>query len=287
MKISVENLTFAYGARGGLGGVSAEFESGKIYGIVGNNGVGKTTFFKTLTNIITNYAGTVTFDETNVRENPTVLAKTGILLDDIELYKSYTGWFNLRYFGGLRGEFDEETAQQLAEQLNIAENLNQRVSSYSLGMGKKLLLLISLMNDADVLIFDEPFRGIDAKSVAWFRNYLLNLKKKGKLILVSSHVQEDIETLCDEVYVLSNGKFTDSFDLTDSAQILIYKVAVNQPEILVEILSDKAISNTVSDQTVKFESTVENFQSIFKAAAARDIVFDEIKKESKFAEFVK
>lgn len=287
MKLVVEDLTFAYGSKKVLDGARATFESDKIYGIVGKNGVGKTTFFKALTNIITNYKGSIVLDDRNVRDHPEILAKTGILLDDIEPYKAYTGWFNLRYFGGLRGGLDLEMAEKIADELEIASALNQKVSTYSLGMSKKLLLLISLMNDAELLIFDEPFRGIDAKSVEWFRNYLLDLKNKGKLILISSHVQEDIESLCDEVRVLSDGKFAAPFDLTDSAQVLIYNVEVNDPAILAEILSNEGITSRQFDKMVKFESNTEKFQEIFKCAVERGLVFDVIKKESKFAEFVK
>jgi len=195
MKIKVENLQFSYGAKKVLNISSAGFERGKIYGIVGKNGVGKTTFFKALTNIIINYSGDVQIDGKSVKTNLHVLSKVGIVLDDMELYKNQTGLFNIRYFGGLRGGFDEEQAMKLARELEISDSIDKKVSTYSLGMNKKLILLISVINDAEILIFDEPFRGLDAKSVNWFKNYLLGLKKKGCTILISSHVQDDIESL--------------------------------------------------------------------------------------------
>ena len=287
MKIKVEDLKFAYGMRKVLNGVTASFDEGKIYGIVGKNGAGKTTFFKALTNIITNYSGTVSYNDENVLKNSSVLTKTGILLDDIELYKSYTGWFNLRYFGGLRGNFDEDLARKLADELDLLASLDLKVSAYSLGMGKKLLLLISLMNEAEVLIFDEPLRGIDAKSVLWFRQYLLNLKQTGKTISISSHVQEDIEALCDEVFVLADGTFTEAFDLTDTRQMLRYKVVVSDPSVLTEVLKNEGHAYEQREESIIFEATPEQFQTIFQACVSRDLMFEEIKKESKFAEFVK
>ena len=287
MEISVENLKFAYGAKKVLNGINITFKSGKIYGIAGKNGAGKTTFFKALTNIITNYAGEVSFDGENVRQKPSLLAKTGILLDDIELYKAYSGWFNVRYFAGLRGYFDEEKTRKLAQELDIVDNLSQKVSTYSLGMTKKLLLLISLMNDAQVLIFDEPLRGIDAKAVLWFRNYLLDLKNQGKLILLSSHVQEDIEALCDEVFVLSDGQFSARFDLNDDAQVLTYKVTVSEPSVFCELLSNEGLIGKQEQNAVEFTCTNEKFQDIFKLAVARDLVFEEIRKEAQFVRYVK
>ncbi|GBG97502.1 ABC transporter ATP-binding protein [Lactococcus termiticola] len=287
MGIKVEKLHFNYGKQAVLRIVSAKFEAGKIYGIVGKNGVGKTTFFKTMTNIITNYSGQVFIDGQEVKKNPSVLSKIGITLDDMELYKNFSGLFNIRYFGGLRGSLNEAKALEMAKHLSIADALDKKVSSYSLGMGKKLILLISLMNDAEVLIFDEPFRGIDAASVAWLRDYLLELKKKGKMILISSHVQEDIESICDEVLPLYEGDFQESFDLTDAERELSYSVVVDDIEKLQTLLSSMGIDARLEDNKVKFDANTASFQELFKKAAADGLLFDEIKKESKFADFVK
>ncbi|MDR0199200.1 MAG: ABC transporter ATP-binding protein [Streptococcaceae bacterium] len=286
MNLEVSQLSFAYGTQQVLDISSVKFDSGHIYGIVGQNGVGKTTFFKALTNIITNYTGAVKFDEVLVKENPAILTKVGIMLDDMELYKAQTGLFNLRYFGGLRGGFDEENARSMAAALGIADSLDKKVSGYSLGMGKKLILLISLMNSADVLIFDEPFRGIDATSVAWVREKLLQLKQENKLILISSHVQEDIESICDTVYLLDNGDFKDSLDLTDTNATMTYTVAVSDVAAFAELLSQKNIPAMTKNNLVKFDSTSKDFQALFSEAVKSDITFDEIKKTSTLAGFI-
>ena len=288
MQIKVEAVKFSYQSKKVLSITEGVFESGQIYGIVGNNGVGKTTFFKTLTNIITNYQGNIQFDGENIKENPSILTKVGILLDDMELYKNYTGLFNLRYFGGLRGEFDEEIALKLAEKLDLNTGvLNKNVGTYSLGMKKKLILLISVMNDADILIFDEPFRGIEAKSVAWFREYLLALKQKGCLVLISSHVQEDIEAICDKVYLLSDGDFKATFDLKDQTELLTYTVSVSDVHVLETFLTNAGVQVEIKDDTLRFDSTPAAFQVAFRHAVDAGVNFDSIKKESKFADFIK
>ncbi|MCL2677118.1 MAG: ABC transporter ATP-binding protein [Streptococcaceae bacterium] len=285
--INVKNLSFSYGMKPVLTIPQVEFEQGKVYGIVGKNGVGKTTFFKTLTNIITKYTGIIEIDGVNVRNNPEILSKVGIVLDDMELYKGRTGLFNLRYFGGLRGGFDTEKAQTLAKEIGILDNLREKVGNYSLGMNKKLILLISLMNDADILIFDEPFRGLDVETVAWFRNYLLKLKDQGKMILISSHVQEDIESLADEVFVLSKGDFDNKFDLKELGQTYIYRVEVSDSEKFISLLKEKDIASTVEGEKIKFDAAEEVYRQLFQEAVAQGIEFDQIKKENKFAELVK
>lgn len=287
MKINVENLEFAYSTKKVLNISKIEFEQGKIYGIVGKNGAGKTTFFKALTNIIVNYKGVVQIDGLDIKKNFQTLSKVGIVLDDLELYKNYTGLFNLRYFGGLRGGFDETQALKLARELEIEDSLNKKVSTYSLGMNKKLILLISVMNDAQILIFDEPFRGLDAKSVNWFKNYLIDLKNQGRTIMISSHIQEDIESLSDKVLVLSNGDFGNVFDLKSEAQNFIYRVEVSDQQAFIDLLQQKTIPFEVHDHFIKFELDETAYKALFKQSVENGLEFSQIKKESKFAELIK
>lgn len=287
MKINVENLEFAYSTKKVLNISKIEFEQGKIYGIVGKNGAGKTTFFKALTNIIVNYKGVVQIDGLDIKKNFQTLSKVGIVLDDLELYKNYTGLFNLRYFGGLRGGFDEIQALKLARELEIEDSLNKKVSTYSLGMNKKLILLISVMNDAQILIFDEPFRGLDAKSVNWFKNYLIDLKNQGRTIMISSHIQEDIESLSDKVLVLSDGDFINIFDLKSEAQNFIYLVEVSDQQAFIDLLQQKTIPFEVRDHFIKFELDETAYKALFKQSVENGLEFSQIKKESKFAELIK
>lgn len=287
MKIKIENLQFSYSNKKVLNVSNIEFETGKIYGIVGKNGVGKTTFFKALTNIITNYTGLVEIDGFDIKQNLQILSKVGIVLDDMELYKNHTGLFNLRYFGGLRGGYDETQALKLARELEIYESINKKVSTYSLGMNKKLILLISVMNDAQILIFDEPFRGLDANSVNWFRNYMLNLKNQGKILLISSHIQEDIETLSDKVLVMSNGDFGDTFDLKNEAQNYIYRVEVNDKNAFINLLHKNEIQFKEQEKFIKFELNEAIYKEVFKQSVALGIEFYQIKKENKFVDLLK
>jgi ABC-2 type transport system ATP-binding protein len=287
MKINVENLEFAYNTKKVLNISKLEFEQGKIYGIVGKNGAGKTTFFKALTNIIVNYKGVIQIDGLDIKKNFQTLSKVGIVLDDLELYINYTGLFNLRYFGGLRGGFDEAQALKLARELEIEDSLDKKVSTYSLGMNKKLILLISVMNAAQILIFDEPFRGLDAKSVNWFKNYLIDLKNEGRTILISSHIQDDIESLSDKVLVLANGDFGNVFDLKSEAQNFIYRVEVSDQQAFINLLEQNTIPFEVHDHIIKFELDETAYKALFKRSVENGVEFSQIKKESKFAELIK
>jgi ABC-2 type transport system ATP-binding protein len=154
-------------------------------------------------------------------------------------------------------------------------------------MNKKLILLISVMNDAQILIFDEPFRGLDAKSVHWFKNYLLDLKNQGRIILISSHIQEDIETLSDKVLVMSNGDFSNIFDLKNAVQNYIYHVEVNDKKAFANLLHTNEIRFEEQEKFIKFELDEANYKEIFKQTVAQGIEFYQIKKENKFVELIK
>lgn len=287
MKIQVNNLNFGYKNLAVLNINDATFEKGKAYGIVGKNGVGKTTFFKCLVNIITNYKGQVLIDGQDVRNNPQLLGKVGIVLDDMSLYKNRTGLFNLRYFIGLRGTFDEEKVMSLARELEIVDFLSYKVSKYSLGMVKKLHLLISLVDNAEILIFDEPFRGLDEQSVGWFRNYLLKLKNQGKTILISSHVQDDIEAISDVALLLEKGDFVREFDLNDASQEFQYMVVVNDIGEAVTILNALNMPYQQEEQKIYFTAFEDEYRVFFKKAIEQGIEFDQIKKELLINKLVK
>lgn len=287
VKIQINNLFFAYGHRPVLNISQVAFERGKAYGIVGKNGVGKTTFFKCLVNIITSYKGSVFIDDKEVRNHLEVLKNVGIVLDDMHLYRNRTGIFNLQYFAGLRGGAPLDTVMALATELEIADALDMKVSKYSLGMTKKLQLLISIMNDAEILIFDEPFRGLDAKSVDWFRNYLVELTRQGRTILISSHVQEDIESIADHVFVMENGDFSVSYDLNDTTQSYIYSVEVSAPELLQRLLENAGIASTLAGKLLQFTASEDAYRQVFKEAVAQDVEFFQVKKEVLFAKFVR
>jgi ABC-2 type transport system ATP-binding protein len=187
----------------------------------------------------------------------------------------------------LRGGFDETQALQLARELEIDDSIDRKVKTYSLGMNKKLILLVSIMNDAEVLIFDEPFRGLDAKSVIWFKNYLIDLKNQGRMILISSHIQEDIETLSDKVLVMNNGDFRDIFDLKNTVQDYVYRVEVSDKDAFTALLRSNDIPFETQEKFIKFELGEGKYKEIFKQAVAQEMEFYQIKKENKFADLIK
>lgn len=236
MEIRIKNVVKKYGVVEVLNIDELLFEKGKAYGVIGPNGAGKTTLFKSITNIISDYEGEITIGGISVKENNGVLSNVGIVLDGISVYKDRTGWFNIEYFSGLRGNFNPERAEHLARELEISEYLHGKVKTYSYGMIKKLILLIALLHEPKILILDEPFRGLDSDTVTWFKFYLKQMTSKGMTLIISSHVKNDIESLCQEVFVIKKGVIAKHIDLAAATDKMMRDLETSNQEALIVIL---------------------------------------------------
>ena len=248
MEIKIKDLIMRYGRAEVLNIPSLEFEKGISYGLVGHNGAGKTTLFKCITNIITTYQGEISINNELVKEQNELLLNVGIVLDGMSVYTNRTGWFNIEYFSGLRGTFDEEKAKNLARELDLYSVLDQKVKNYSYGMQKKLILLIALMHTPEILILDEPFRGLDIDTVKWFKGYLKQLTKQGLTLLISSHVQNDLETLCDVVYVIDRGRVCETIDMKAEKEKMVRLINTTNNERFIALLDAANYYYQVDDE---------------------------------------
>ncbi|MGX4686399.1 ABC transporter ATP-binding protein [Vagococcus sp. JNUCC 83] len=236
MDIEINHLVKKYGGLEVLSIDHLSLKKGHSYGIIGPNGAGKTTLFKCMTNIITDYEGDVKINGVSVRDDNGILFNLGIVLDGASVYKERTGWFNIEYFSGLRGDFNQTKAEALARELNISEYLGRKVKTYSYGMVKKLILLIALLHDPKILILDEPFRGLDSETVDWFKFYLKKMTSEGMTLIISSHVKSDIETLCEEVIILKKGQMMQQVSLVELENKKIRDIDTTNQEAFLVIL---------------------------------------------------
>ncbi|MBO0470353.1 ABC transporter ATP-binding protein [Enterococcus sp. DIV0242_7C1] len=279
MEIKVRDLVMRYGRVEVLNIRSLDFEKGTSYGLVGHNGAGKTTLFKCMTNIISNYQGDILIDETSVKQHNEVLLNVGIVLDGMSVYTNRTGWFNIEYFSGLRGSFDQEKAKDLARELDLFAVLDQKVKSYSYGMQKKLILLIALMHTPEVLILDEPFRGLDIDTVKWFKKYLKQLTEQGLTLVISSHVQNDLEALCDIVYVIDRGRIAETIDINAEKEKQIRRVDTTNNDRLKEFLDEANYYYQVDEEGgVKLDISDERWAEIKQRLAEESIEISELSK---------
>ena len=197
--ISTKNLTKQYGEKNVVNNVNLNIEKGKITGIIGRNGSGKTVLLKMLVQLYYPSSGEITYiNGIDVTNDFGVLIDTGFLENE-------TGFKNLYVLSSLKGKIKKNEIYDIMNYVKLDPWSKTKYKNYSTGMKQKLKLAQALMEKPRVLILDEPFNGLDQESVSYFREELLKLKQKGVTMIITSHFWEDIEKLCDIVYEMKDG----------------------------------------------------------------------------------
>lgn len=189
-----------------LQGVSVSFQKGKIHGLIGRNGSGKTMLMKCICGFVKPTSGEIIVSGKRIGKDCDFPDNTGIIIETPGFIPYYSGYKNLKLLADLRGKITKDDIRKTMEQVGLDPNLKRHVRKYSLGMRQRLGLAQAIMENPDLLILDEPMNGLDKDGVSDMRQYLLNLKEQGKTILIASHSAEDIDVLCDTVYEMDKGR---------------------------------------------------------------------------------
>ena len=208
--VSATGLWKRFGDKAAVAGVNLQVPAGSFYGLVGPNGAGKTTTLSMMTGLLRPDAGTVEIAGNDVWRDPAaVKAVIGVLPEGLRLFERLSGRELLGYLGRLRGlpraEVDSR-ADELLEVLNLTGDARTLVIDYSTGMRKKIALAAALLHNPRVLFLDEPFEGVDPVAAQTIRSVLDAYTSSGSTVIFSSHVMELVQSLCDWVAVMSNGR---------------------------------------------------------------------------------
>ncbi len=203
----VENVTKRFGDVVALDRINISFERGKIYGIIGRNGSGKTVLFKTMIGYLKPTSGRIVVGEREIGKDIDFADNMGIIIENPGFLSRYTGYKNLEYLASIRKLIGREQIRESMERVGLDPDSRKKVGKYSLGMRQRLGIAQAIMENPDILILDEPMNGLDnGGGVNDVRNILLGLKAEGKTVILASHNKEDIEVLCDTVYELEHGR---------------------------------------------------------------------------------
>lgn len=189
-----------------LSDINLHIEKGKITGLVGRNGCGKTMLMKCITGFVKPTSGEVVFNEKRIGEDIDFPKDTGIIIETPSFIPYYSGRKNLLELASLNKKIGKKEIDKVLEKVGLYEARNKMVRKYSLGMRQRLGIAQALMEEPETLILDEPMNGLDNDCVEMIRKILSQLKKEGKTILLVSHNKEDIRILCDEIYEMDKGK---------------------------------------------------------------------------------
>ncbi len=206
--ITVKGLSLRIGKTQILTDVNVGFEKGKIHGLIGRNGSGKTMLMKCICGFIKPTDGEIIVDGKRVGKEMDFPDNMGIIIETPGFIPYYSGYKNLKILAGLRNKIGKNEIKKSMEMVGLDPELKRHVRKYSLGMRQRLGLAQAIMENPEILILDEPFNGLDKDGVEDMRHYLLDLKKKGKTIIIASHSSEDITVLCDTVSEMNKGILT-------------------------------------------------------------------------------
>ena len=206
--IWVKNVTKKFGEAVVLDNVSAEFEGGKVHGLIGRNGSGKTMLMKCICGIVPVTSGSISVDGKIIGKDTDIPKDVGVIIEAPGFLPGYTAYENLKFLALINRKIGKAEIKEAIKSVGLNPDDKKRVGKFSLGMRQRLGLAQAIMEDPDLLILDEPMNGLDKDGVSDMRQYLLDLKAQGKTILTASHSAEDIDVLCDTVCEMDKGRLT-------------------------------------------------------------------------------
>lgn len=205
--IETKNLTKVYGEQMVVNSVNLHIEKGSIYGLLGRNGAGKTTIMKMILGLTDISNGEVSVFNQNIKGNEKkIYPRIGAIIETPGFYPNLTGTENLEIFAMLRGTAFPNAVKNALEVVGLPYKDKKLFGNYSLGMKQRLGIANAILHDPEVLILDEPTNGLDPIGIAEVRDFIKDLSvKKGKTILISSHILSEITLLADTVGIIDKG----------------------------------------------------------------------------------
>ena len=200
MEIKVENLSKSFKKNIVLKDVNLLITSVKIYGLSGRNGSGKSVLLKLICGLYKPTSGKVLFDGIEYNSNDVYVPNLRALIEKPSFFPNLSGFENLKLLANIQHKIFDDEINNALKVVNLYEEKDKKYSEYSLGMKQKLGIAQVIMENPQIMILDEPFNGIENDTVKKISKYLLQEKKKDKLIIVSTHIKEDLDNLSDEIY---------------------------------------------------------------------------------------
>lgn len=210
--IAINNYTKKIKKRTVLDNINLTFDKGKIYGLVGKNGCGKTMLLRGICGFITASQGEIIINNIKVG-NGKFAPSFGTVIENTELYNNLTAFENLSLLSSFsKNRVDKEVINYWIKRFGLEPTSKKKYGEFSLGMRQRLSLAQAFMEQPELIVLDEPTNALDEKGIKEFHEIALEAKNDGATIIIASHSKEDIDILCDKIFCMENGKITKEFE---------------------------------------------------------------------------
>ncbi|EAF1657706.1 ABC transporter ATP-binding protein [Listeria monocytogenes] len=277
LALQVTNLHKKIRKREIIKGISFEVMPGEVFGFLGPNGAGKTTTIRMIVGLIKPTSGTILIGGKDIRKNFTeAMRGLGSIVENPEFYTFLTGQENLAYFARMDSSIKKERIQEVTELVGLEKRINDRVSTYSLGMRQRLGIAQALLSSPKLLILDEPTNGLDPSGIHEMRDFIRALaRNEGISVLVSSHLLSEIELLCDRVAIMTDGTIikTDQVShlLSSRAQLRWRVTPFEQAKAFLESVTEVEVDGEYLVTAMNEESAEWNEQLVAKGIKVHEI----------------
>ena len=206
--LEIKGLTKKFKQRTVLRDINLSLKFGNIYGFIGANGSGKSVFFKTICGFLKPDKGTVTVNGKTIGKEIDFLPSLGVVIEKPGFIENYNQFYNLKYLAQINNIIDDKKIIEVIHRVGLDINNKEKVKTFSLGMRQRLAIAQAIMEDQKIIILDEPFNGLDKNGCNQIKNLLMELKSPDRLILLTSHIEGDIDSLSDYIFEFSDGKIS-------------------------------------------------------------------------------
>jgi len=294
--IEVESLVKSYNGNRALNGISFSVNKGEIFGFLGPNGAGKTTTIKILSTLLLPDDGKARVCGHDVVDDPIEVRKEiGVLPERFGFYDDVSALSYLKFCGSFYFNDKKDVEERCIKLLKLVELekfADKKIKTFSHGMRQKLGLALSMINDPELLILDEPLMGLDPKSKYEFKGMMKSLKKDGKTIFFSSHVLPEIQEACDRVCILDRGHVVaiDSVENLSQERVVFIRTLGVSDRLIYEIENIKGVNKVIrGDDSMSMEIGIEDYQTageINELLVKNDVKVIEISRKEKKLEDV-
>lgn len=278
--LKVKDLNKKFGKKEVLKSVSFEINEGDILAFIGSNGAGKTTTIKCILGLQRLTKGSITINGYDIKKNfVKAIEKTGCIVESPDVYMYLTGYENLKLQASLYANIKEDSLTNIIRLVGLENRIYDKVSKYSLGMRQRLGIAISLVNNPNLLILDEPTNGLDPEGIKELRELLLKLSKRGMGILISSHNLSELESFCNKVCIISKGEIIEENSISKIKEVdeNKYIIKLNDTKKTKKLLNsnDKIVDDNYIE-VIKDEKEIAEF---IKVLVNNNLDIYEVKKE--------